>query len=551
MLYSNHFGYIDRENKIAADENCVYEWGSISKMFTWVSVMQLYEQGDLDLNADIRTYLPGDFITKLAYEEPITMLHLMNHNAGWQESVGLMVRNEEDIVPLEEALRNSEPAQIWKPGEVTAYSNWGAALAGYIVERVSGMDYADYLHENILEPLGMEQTSVSADYRDREWVRTQREKEKAYLVLDKETMGVDADISLGTNMNYILLYPAGAVTGTLGDITKFAQAFVDDECPLFEKQETLDLMLSASDFYGESDIPRVCHGIFPMQYAVTALAHDGSTLSGSANLTFDLESKVGVVVLTNQYASGILYEIPKMIFGSIIDNPIAVNAEITTRNDISGNYITSRSYIKGIGKISGCLQRMAIESTGNPDEFTSGGEPFMTRVGDDLYFTAGEDLLYETTMTDGTGVLALYAADYIQNDAAGIEFASILLFAVIAAVTVVMLITKGIMKLIRKYKAIPAGKAILAGQLARAAIFLILPFLLVISLLPRTFLVIFALAAGTGAVVCAISAGFTAKALVTESEMKRFTRVRYALSVLCELFVVGFVLYFQLFNFWT
>ena len=151
ILYSNHFGYIDRENQIKADENCVYEWGSISKMFIWVSVMQLYEEGEIDLNTDVRTYLPEGFFKKLKYDEPFTMLNLMNHNAGWQEIItGLMVSDENDVVSLEEALRNTEPAQIWKPGEITAYSNWGAALAAYIVERVSGMDYAEYVRKNIL-----------------------------------------------------------------------------------------------------------------------------------------------------------------------------------------------------------------------------------------------------------------------------------------------------------------------------------------------------------------------------------------------------------------
>ena len=194
VLYSGHFGYIDRENQIVADENTVYEWGSISKMLVRVSVMQLHEQGKLDLNADIQTYLPEGFLTKLKYDEPITMMHLMNHNAGWEETkAALEVADEADIISLEEALKKTEPAQTFKPGEITAYSNWGAALAGYIVERVSGMDYVEYLHKNILEPLGMEQTSVSADYRDNEWVRTQREKTKAYLIMNYEELGIVMD----------------------------------------------------------------------------------------------------------------------------------------------------------------------------------------------------------------------------------------------------------------------------------------------------------------------------------------------------------------------
>ncbi|MEE0931285.1 MAG: serine hydrolase, partial [Acutalibacteraceae bacterium] len=261
VLYSKHFGYIDRENQIVADENTVYEWGSISKTFIWISIMQLHEQGKIDLNADIQTYLPDGFLTKLKYDEPITIMNLMNHNAGWQETMSaLEVADESDIISLEEALKVTEPIQVFKPGEITAYSNWGAALAGYIVERVSGMDYAEYLHKNILEPLGMEQTSVSSDYRDNEWVREQREKTKAYLIMNYDEIVMDED--LGTAMSYILLYPAGSVTGTLKDITTFAQAFVSDNCPLFEKQETLDLMLSASDFYGDSDIPKNCHGLW-------------------------------------------------------------------------------------------------------------------------------------------------------------------------------------------------------------------------------------------------------------------------------------------------
>ena len=556
ILYSNHFGYIDREYQITADENCVYEWGSISKMFIWVSVIQLYEQGKIDLNADIRTYLPEDFFTKFKYDESITMLNLMNHNAGWQEILtGLMVSDEKDIVSLEEALRNTEPAQIWKPGEITAYSNWGAALAAYIVQRVSGMDYVDYLHENILEPLGMEHTAVAADYRDNEWVRAQREKEKSYLILDKETIGVDIDMDQGTNINYIQLYPAGSITGTLADITKFAQAFVDDECPLFEKQETLDFMLSASDFYSDSDIPKNCHGLLPMEYGVTIIGHGGNTMAGSANLAFDKETKTGVVVLTNQYSESMFcYGIPTLIFGSTANNPICKDGKITTRNDISGNYVTSRGYFDGVGRISlvNYIQQMAVEATDNHDEFTSGGEPFMTRVSDDIYFTATEDMFYETITADGKIILEGYASDYIKSDTAVAELTALIIFAVIAVITLVLLIIKGIRKLRKRYKSIPAGKAILAGQLSRFALAIVAVLILtVVNVLPKAIIAIICIAAGASAVVCAVSAVFTAKALITEKEMTKFTRVRYALSVLFNLFVTGFVLYFELFNFWA
>ena len=553
VLYSKHFGYIDRENQIAADENSVYEWGSISKMFVWVSVMQLHEQGKLDLNADIQTYLPEGFLKKLKYDEPITMMNLMNHNAGWQEtSSALEVADGSDIISLEEALRKTEPAQVFKPGEITAYSNWGAALAGYIVERVSGMDYADYLHKNVLEPLGMEQTSVSADYRDNEWVRAQREKAKAYIIMNYPEIGLVMDENLGTAMSFILLYPAGSVTGTLADITKFAQAFVDDDCPLFEKQETLDLMLSASDFYGDSDIPKNCHGLWVTEYAVSTMGHGGNTNAGSANLVFDRESKTGVIVLTNQQGEGVFCQgIPKIVFGSFENNPIYTNAAITERTDISGDYVVSRGLFEGVTKISSCLGYLPLAQGEDADTYLQGGIPALKRICDNLYMIEGStDFLYQTETSDGKTILEYSSMAYIKSNTVATEFIAVVIFAIILVVTLVLLIVKGIKKLAKKYRAVPAGKAILAGQLARLAVGIVLV-LLIAAMVPKAMLIIMCIAAGVGAIVCLVSAVFTAKSLFIEKEMKRFARVRYAVSVLCNLFTAGFVVYFELFNFWA
>ena len=74
VLYEKHFGYIDRENQTPADETCVYEWGSVSKLLVWVSVLQLQEQGKIDLETDIREYLPEGFFKKLKYEDTMKKL---------------------------------------------------------------------------------------------------------------------------------------------------------------------------------------------------------------------------------------------------------------------------------------------------------------------------------------------------------------------------------------------------------------------------------------------------------------------------------------------
>ena len=71
IIYDGYYGHSDIEANIKADEDTVYEWGSCSKILVWVSVMQQWERGNLDLDADIREYLPDNFLTKLQYPEDL------------------------------------------------------------------------------------------------------------------------------------------------------------------------------------------------------------------------------------------------------------------------------------------------------------------------------------------------------------------------------------------------------------------------------------------------------------------------------------------------
>ena len=88
IVFSKAYGYADLEKNIPMDfENTVFEWGSISKTFIWVSVMQLVEEGKIDLEEDIRNYLPKGFLKNLHYDKPVTMLNLMNHTAGFEDEI--------------------------------------------------------------------------------------------------------------------------------------------------------------------------------------------------------------------------------------------------------------------------------------------------------------------------------------------------------------------------------------------------------------------------------------------------------------------------------
>lgn len=156
IFFAKGYGYADVEKRIPvkADET-MFRPGSISKLFTWTAVMQLYEQGKLDLDADINTYLEKFKIPE-TYPEPITFKHLMTHTAGFEEMIDDMaVRTGEELWTLEQYVSTNIPARIFPPGKLTAYSNYGTALAGYIVQEVSGMLFEEYVEKNIFEPLGM------------------------------------------------------------------------------------------------------------------------------------------------------------------------------------------------------------------------------------------------------------------------------------------------------------------------------------------------------------------------------------------------------------
>jgi len=159
ILVQKGYGYSDVEKRAPVDpERTLFRPGSVSKLFTWTSVMQLVEQGKLDLDADINKYL--DFKIPDRDGKPITLRNIMTHTSGFEEQEkGLIAREQDGVPELGAYLKQWTPNRIFAPGETPAYSNWATALAGYIVERVSGMSFDDYLDKNIFQPLDMQHST--------------------------------------------------------------------------------------------------------------------------------------------------------------------------------------------------------------------------------------------------------------------------------------------------------------------------------------------------------------------------------------------------------
>lgn len=155
VLFAKGYGFADvKARKPVTVDGTLFRPGSISKTFTWTAVMQQVEQGKIDLDHDINEYL--DFKIPATFSKPITMRNLMTHTPGSEETLKeLFVGSATDLRPLNEYLPSHLPKQIFPPGTTPAYSNFGATLAGYIVQRVSGTPFNEYVEQNILQPLGM------------------------------------------------------------------------------------------------------------------------------------------------------------------------------------------------------------------------------------------------------------------------------------------------------------------------------------------------------------------------------------------------------------
>ncbi|WP_191621129.1 serine hydrolase domain-containing protein [Marinihelvus fidelis] len=157
LIFAKGYGYQDIDSGKAVDPyTTLFRPGSVSKLFTWVSVMQLVEQGKLDLDTDVNEYLDSVEIPD-TFDEPITLRHIMTHTAGFEDgALGyLIIDDPERAVPLKEAMSKYRQERVNPPGKQTAYSNYATALAGLIVANVSGESFEDYVHNHIFEPLGM------------------------------------------------------------------------------------------------------------------------------------------------------------------------------------------------------------------------------------------------------------------------------------------------------------------------------------------------------------------------------------------------------------
>jgi len=297
IIFSKGYGYADIENGIPVDPaNTVFDYASVSKLFVWVSVMQLVEQGLIDLDADIASYLPADFIRQLKLKYPINMRDLLNHSAGFEPTAFNITFDSlvpESLVPLKEALIKSAPKQNILPGTASAYSNYGVALAAYVVACVSGLDYLDYEKNNIFQPSGMNTLSLP-DYIKNSAFTAKR----AHPYTPDLSGGFTKDLG---NIKFTI-WPSGMTSGTAEDLAQFALALTPTEGqagPLFEFPSGLARIFTPSSLEPVK-IPGTYHGFWGYNGVSPAYGHAGHSYHFS-NFVIMPEERFGFLSISNGF----------------------------------------------------------------------------------------------------------------------------------------------------------------------------------------------------------------------------------------------------------
>ena len=289
LVFAQGYGYADvAKRKPAVADKTLFRIGSISKLFTWTAVMQQVAAGKIDLDADVNKYM--DFRIPEKYGKPITMRDLMTHTAGFAEVIkDLGVPTPKDLYPLKRYLSEHIPPRIFPPGKVVAYSNYGATLAGYIVQRVSGEPFDQYVEDHILKPLAMSRSTFVQPL-------------PAALQGDMATGYVTATGKTIVPFEPIEPYPAGSFTSTATDMANFMIAQLQNGqfegtsiLPTATAQEMHSHQYSAAPGMNGFDL-----GFYQEnRNGLKIIGHGGDTVAFHSDLHLLLDKDVGVFMSFN------------------------------------------------------------------------------------------------------------------------------------------------------------------------------------------------------------------------------------------------------------
>ncbi|HKW10157.1 MAG TPA: serine hydrolase domain-containing protein, partial [Gemmatimonadaceae bacterium] len=291
VLYAHGYGYADVQKRTPVDPaTSLFRIGSTSKLFTWTAVMQLVEQGKLDLDTDVNKYI--DFKIPATYPQPITLRSIMTHTPGFEEDGrDLITDDTTKMFQLGTWLSTHIPARVRPPLTYSSYSNYATALAGYIVQRVSGEPYDDYIEKHVLAPLGMTQT-------------TTRQPLPARLRTDMSNGYIFAGgVYQPEKFEIVNAPPAGSIASSATDMAKFMISHLNNAKGLLA--ESTAIKMHSRAFGHDPRIPGFALGFYEQSsHGLRIIGHGGDTRWFHTDLALIPEEKLGVFVSYNTASGG-------------------------------------------------------------------------------------------------------------------------------------------------------------------------------------------------------------------------------------------------------
>ena len=359
VLFAKGYGYADVEaKKPVSAEDTLFRPGSISKLFTWTAVMQLVEQGKLDLDRDVNDYL--DFKIPSTFPQPITLRNIMTHTSGFAEvAKDLFVKDAATMKPLEVYLADHIPNRIFPPGTTPAYSNYATTVAGYIVERVANQPFDEYIATHILQPLGMSHTTFDQPLPP----SLKPLMSNGYVLASDKAKPFEV----------VQAWPAGSVSTSAVDMTHFMIAHLQNgefNGARILRTETAELM-HARQFASNPAMNAMALGFYEeTRNGHRIIGHAGDTVCFHSDLHLIPDAGVGFFVSYNSAGKGEISNRTEL-FEQFLDRyfpyqvPTATPPESATADAkaVSGLYIVSRRLQGNILEASGMLGEVRVSGT--------------------------------------------------------------------------------------------------------------------------------------------------------------------------------------------
>lgn len=360
-LLAKGYGYADLAARKPVDPDAtLFRPGSVSKLLTWTAVMQQVEAGKLDLDKDVNAYL--DFRIPPTAGKPITLRHILTHTAGFEESIRYLITSNPDaLMPLGDLMKKALPVQVTAPGSTPAYSNYATALAGYIVERVSGMPLERYFEERIFQPIGMTRSTF----------RQPLPAPLKPLMSNGYAFGSDAP----KPFEMVLPWPAGSLSSTGSDMGRFMISHLNDGAELL-KPETARMM---HDFRapGVGPLNSMALGFYEQWVnGHRAIGHGGDTTQFHSYLWLFPDADIGLYVSMNsggkEGASGAIRSAlfhgfaDQFLPGALPETRVPEAEAKAHAQLVAGNYVSSRGAFTNFMSLTGLLgqAKIAVDDKG-------------------------------------------------------------------------------------------------------------------------------------------------------------------------------------------